>query len=307
MRIGRVVVEEFVELLTGLHEVEEAFLRPLVADDGQRRVHGLHRHAHQGDGEEDRREAEVGEFVDGQQRANPKLGHVCQERRLVGKLPADPGKLVPIPRCLGEEPIGTRVSVGVEACQGVIEARHPAGIAAGDDHGVGIAAAGPGCGHLLHHLAHRHDLLAGQMATPLRAPRPAGGPLLILQLDRRRARRLEDADTLLDLPRATEAGVGIDDEGDVGGRRKDPGVGSELVERDQADVGDRMHAGREDRAGEVHRLEPLPLDQLGHERQRRPRDGDGLLTDEPAKNRRLGQAGSAAGGRRGVIHGDWVS
>ena len=145
------------------------------------------------------------------------------------------------------------------------------------------------------------------MATPLRAPRPAGGPLLILQLDRRRARRLEDADTLLDLPRATEAGVGIDDEGDVGGRRKDPGVGSELVERDQADVGDRMHAGREDRAGEVHRLEPLPLDQLGHECQRRPRDGDGLLTDEPAKNRRLGQAGSAAGGRRGVIHGDWVS
>ena len=307
LRIGRVVVEEFVELLTGLHEVEEALLCSLVADDGQRRVHGLHRHAHQGDREEDRRVAKVGEFVDGQQRANPKLGHVRQERCLVGKLPADPGKLVPIPRCLGEEPIGTRVSVGVEARQGVIEARHPAGIAAGDDHGVGIAAPGPGCGHLLRHLAHRHDLLAGQMAAALRAPRPAGGPLLILQLDRRRSRRLEDADTLFHFPRATEAGVGIDNEGDIGGRRKDPGVGSELVERDQADVGDRMHAGREDRAGEVHRLEALPLDQLGHQRQRCPGDRYGLLTDEPAKNRRLGEAGSATGRSRGVIHGDWVS
>ena len=145
------------------------------------------------------------------------------------------------------------------------------------------------------------------MATPLRAPRPAGGTLLILQLDGRRARRLEDADTLFHFPRATETGVGIDDEGKVGRRREDPGVGSELVERDQADVGDSMHAGREDRAREIHRLEALPLDQLGDQCQRRPRDGDGLLGDDPAEDRRLGEAGSATGRSRGVIHGDWVS
>ena len=117
-------------------------------------MHGLHRHAHQGDGEEDRRVAKIGELVDGEERANPELGHVRQERCAVGKLPADPGKLVPIPRRFGEQPIGARVLVSVEAGEGVIEARHPAGIAAGDDHGVRITAPGPSCGHLLRHLAH---------------------------------------------------------------------------------------------------------------------------------------------------------
>ena len=188
LRIGRVVVEEFVEILAGLHEVEEALLRPFVGDDGQGRVHRLHRHAEEGDGEENRREAQVGELVDGEERTDAELGHVCQERRLVGKLPADAGKLLPIPRRFGEQPIGTRVPVGVEAGQGVIEALHAAGIAAGDDHGVRIATPGPGRGHLFRHLGERHHLLAGEMAAALRPACSTGSPLLILQLDRRRSR-----------------------------------------------------------------------------------------------------------------------
>ena len=303
LRIGRVVFEELVEFLAGLHEVEEALLCPLVADDGQRRVHRLHRHAHQGDGEEDRREPQVGELVDGQQRADAELGHVRQERRHAGEIAADPGELVPIPGGLGEEPVGARFPVGVEPGEGVIEARHAAGVAAGDDHGVGVAAAGAGRGHLLHHLGGRYHLLAGEVATALRSPCPAGGPLLVLQLDRRRPRRLEDADAFLHLPRATEAGVGIDNEGDVGGRREDPSVGGELVEGDQPDVGHGVEASREHRAGEVHRLEALTRDQLGDQRHRCPGNRHRLLGDEPAQNRSLGHTG----GNGGVIHGDAVS
>jgi hypothetical protein len=143
-----------------------------------------------------------------------------------------------------------------------IQAFDRAGIGAGDDLQVLIAARVDRGLHLLHHLVERDHVLAGEVAALL-------GKYLVLDLQSRRAGALEHAHGAHHVDGIAEPRIGIDDQrqrhgvGNRGHRVGDLGEGGEAdVGRTQVHVGD---AGSRD----IDHLEPQLLDHAGEQRVRR--------------------------------------
>ena len=119
---------------------------------------------------------------------------------------------------------------------------------------------------LAHIVSAIDERFARKMAAAL-------GQLLVFQLDRGRAGRFQLDDRSLDVQRLAEARIGIDDHREVDAPCQIGRVLGQFAEREQADVGQAQDAGREDRAGEIHRLEPGLLDQPRGQGVRRQRRG----------------------------------
>ena len=179
----------------------------------------------------------------------------------------------------------------MQPADAVVEIGDPPRVAAADDHGGRIAAGGTGGGNLRTHLLRFDDLLAGQVTAPLRAA-------LVFELDRGCAGRFQFQHAVGDLFRSAKPGVGIDDERNLNGRGEQPGLGHELVEREDANVGHAEHTGREGRPGEIDRLETLPLDELGGQGDRRAGDRKRALAGKPAERRATGGQRPRVGGKR---------
>ena len=95
--------------------------------------------------------------------------------------------------------------------------------------------------------------LAREVAAPL-------GQLLVLQVDRRRARSLEQPHRPLDVERLAEAGVGVAQQRQGRRPRQPPGLVGELGLRHQADVGQPQRR----RQGGPGQVDGPEAETLGH-------------------------------------------
>ena len=118
---------------------------------------------------------------------------------------------------LDEKDIGTGCGVDFGALECGLESLACAGVGPGDDHGV-LVAAGVNRGvDLLHHFSRADHLLSVEMPAALRGD-------LVLQLDTSGPSTFQDAHRPGDRDRITEAGVRVDDKGQVDRVRHSGGV-----------------------------------------------------------------------------------
>ena len=116
---------------------------------------------------------------------------------------------------------------------------------------ISVAAIAPRLGgdlDLQHHVLDRHDAAARRMAALL-------GHLLVLDLDRRDARRLVAAHRALHVQQAAVAGVGVGDQRRVDHRADHLGAAHHVGIGREARVGQAEHRGGRAVAGHVERRE----------------------------------------------------
>ena len=135
----------------------------------------------------------------------------------------------------------------MRSLDGVLPTGDGIGVAAGDDHEIGVGTRVQ-CGlYLLHRFFLGDDLLAGEEAAFL-------GEHLVFDVDARDAGRFVFADGALDVQGVAVAGVGVADHGDVHRSGDIFGVGDHLSHGQQSHVG-KPPLGGGAGAGHVNGLE----------------------------------------------------
>ena len=170
----------------------------------------------------------------------------------------DAGELLDVLDRLDEHDVGPGVDEPPRPLDRLVDAGDGDGVGPGDDDGVRRAARLDGDGDALDGVGEGDDLLVLEVAAALRRD-------LVLDLHGRRAGRLDLDDGAPHVQRAAEAGVDVGDDRDVDARR-DPAHGrGDVVEAEQAEVGDAQRRRREGEPGQVGGVEAGLLDERGAE------------------------------------------
>ena len=161
------------------------------------------------------------------------------------------------------------------ALDGVLPASDRVGVAAGNDHEIGVGAGVQGGLDLLHRFFLGDDLFPGEEAAFL-------GEHLVFYVHPRHSCGLVFADGALHVQGIAVAGVGVADHGDVHCSGDVLGVGHHLSHGQQANVGETALGGGPGPGHvnglESHRLGDLGVEGVEHER----RDGQAVRIDHLA-------------------------
>src|SRR5882724_11958511 len=162
---SRIVVEQFVKLLTRLHLIEPFLLGPAFFESTQKLLACFHRYAECALGENHHPIAESGQIAKRKQRAFPKLRHVCQQRQidLTGKI----AKLLSALQCFREDCVGARFHVPLRPIDCSIEILDRARVRTRYDHEIGVAPRTYRRFDSFRHLFNIDQRFSGQMSAAL--------------------------------------------------------------------------------------------------------------------------------------------
>ena len=254
-----------------LHLAELRGQVPLVVQRIQCAARGPHRDAQQRHRPDDHAHPGIAETVDGEQLALAELGHVREDRHVQRR--GHGLELADRAHRLGEDRIGSRVDERLGPVDRGIQPLDRPDVGARHDQEVLVTAGVGGCADALDRGVLVDHSLAVEVAAAL-------GVDLVLDVRSREAGVLELLDRAGDIHRLPEAGVGVDDRGEVGHPGhllRPPG---DLGERGEADVG-QAEVGGEHGARDVDPLEPLLLDQSGAQGVERAGEAQQLPGGEP--------------------------
>jgi hypothetical protein len=155
-------------------------------------------------------------------------------------------------------------------------ALHGAGVGAGDEQKVGMAACLGGGGQFALHLRRRDEGLALQVAAAL-------GGLLVLQMEAGQAGLLVGLDRAHHLQRISVSGVRVAEGRHLHGLGDVPGLAGHLVHAQQTDVGVPGQAVDQPGPRDIDRRKTQLLGEHGHWRVEGPGQNHGPFGDEPAQ------------------------
>ncbi|CFM03260.1 Uncharacterised protein [Bordetella pertussis] len=199
--------------------------------------------------------------------------HDIDQQRLAQQL-RQLAHLVLVDDRLDEQDVRARLGETPGALDGGVETLDSARVGAGDDEEILVA---PRVGRRLdlrHHLGQRRHALAGEVAAAL-------GKHLVFQLDGIGPGALQHPHGMPYIDRVAEAGVGVDDQGQLDRIADARGRVGHVAQADDAQVRRAvMHVGQA-RAGQVDRLEPLVRHDPGAHRVERARHQHAIALRDP--------------------------
>lgn len=233
------VVDEAVEFLTGLHVFEERLDGALRFELCKGAGDGSHRDAQERDGEDDAVVAHLLEVAEGNDGGLAELGHVGEEEYVArgggraAEFGCEIGELLLGGEAFGKDHVGTGLDVGGGTLDGGVKALDASGVGTGADDEAGLCLLRGLRGPLdfFDHVVGGDEFFAVEVATAL-------GELLVFEVETRGTGLGVFEDGSADHLGLAKAGVGVGDDGEA---RRVVGLfdgAGEVVEGEEADVGD---------------------------------------------------------------------
>ena len=188
------------------------------------------------------------ELAGGEERRLAELGHVGQKLHAGHGLGEGAEHLGVVQR-LGEDRVGARLDIALGARHGAVDALARRPIGAGDDEQMPARLGGGR--HLGRHVVRVGELLVVQVAALL-------GQDLVLDVDRAGAGILEGAHHVHDVQRLAVAGVAVDQHRQARRARDLADEEADLVDRDDAEVGQAHRRASSPRPRDRARRSPRP-------------------------------------------------